>query len=81
MAEIAARLVAAERERDALKVEVERLKDALAQWDPVFAIRQSLPTDEEAAALLKIVTSRYPHMREHGVMTPISRNISSKLNP
>jgi hypothetical protein len=47
-----------------LKSENARLRDQLATWDPVFAIRQALPTEAEAASLLKIVTSRYPHMRE-----------------
>ena len=37
----------------------------LATWDPVYGIRRALPSEAEAAALLKIVTSRYPHLREN----------------
>jgi hypothetical protein len=49
---------------EAVEIENARLRDQLATWDPVFAIRRALPSDEEAGKLLKIVCGRYPHMKE-----------------
>jgi hypothetical protein len=37
----------------------------LQTWDPVYSIRQALPSYQEAAALLKIVCGRYPHLKEN----------------
>jgi hypothetical protein len=42
----------------------ESLRGQLAVFDPCFAIKESLPSYQEAAKLLRLVTSRYPHMKE-----------------
>jgi hypothetical protein len=48
----------------------EWLENQLATWDPVYAIRRALPSESEAAAFLKIVTSRFPHMKEQNTSEP-----------
>jgi hypothetical protein len=48
-----------------LAAENQRLREQLCLFDPIFGIRQSLPNDAEAAALLKIVCGRYPHLKEN----------------
>jgi hypothetical protein len=48
----------------ALETRVSWLESQLEIFDQTFAIKQALPTHEEAAKLLRIVTSRYPHMKE-----------------
>jgi hypothetical protein len=48
----------------ALEQRVQWLESQLEFFDPSFAIKRALPNEREAASLLKIVTSRYPHMKE-----------------
>jgi len=47
-----------------LERRVEWLESQLCIFDATFGIKQSLPSDEEAAKLLQRVVSRYPHMKE-----------------
>jgi hypothetical protein len=64
MAETMSRLAACEKENSELRARNEWLENQLAVWDPIHAIRRALPTDEEAAKLLRVVCGRFPHMRE-----------------
>lgn len=48
---------------DALRLENERLVAALQSWDPFWQLRQDLPTPDEALALWRKITSKYPRMR------------------
>ena len=64
MAELQARLAACEQENTELKQQNEWLRGQLSLFDATFGIKEALPSEAEAAALLRIVTSRYPHMRE-----------------
>jgi hypothetical protein len=66
MAETMSRLAVCEKENEELRSRITWLTDQLAMWDPCFGIKQSLPSEQEAAALLRIVTGRYPHMKEQG---------------
>jgi hypothetical protein len=50
---------------EGLRARNDWLENQLAIWDPIHAIRRALPSDAEAAALLKIVCGRYPHLREN----------------
>jgi hypothetical protein len=47
-----------------LEQRVAWLDNQLAMFDPIYSIRRELPSDEEAASLLRIVCGRYVHMRE-----------------
>jgi hypothetical protein len=62
MAELMSRLAAVEKERDALKIENGRLRSQIAAWDPNFSLKLDLPDAEQALALWKKITSKYPRM-------------------
>jgi hypothetical protein len=65
MTEALARLEDLRKENTELKERVAWLDAQLQVWDPVYSIRQALPSNEEAASLLKIVCGRYPHLKEN----------------
>jgi hypothetical protein len=47
-------------ERDA---RIERLESQVAAWDPHYALKLDLPSADQALALFKKITSKYPRMR------------------
>jgi hypothetical protein len=45
-----------------LEQRVERLKSQLAQWDPHYALKLDLPNADEALAIWRKITAKYPRM-------------------
>jgi hypothetical protein len=64
MTETLARLEDLKKQNAELEGRVAWLESQLEIFDVTFAIKKALPSSEEAAKLLRLVVSRYPHMRE-----------------
>jgi hypothetical protein len=63
MTEALARLEDLKKENATLRSENERLRGQLSSWDLNYALKCDLPSADQALALFKKITSKYPQMK------------------